>query len=92
MRPHRWVDIAMVFQGAMNAFNPVQTIGDQIVEAIELHGPSRAAAPRARADGELLELGRHPRRPRRRATRTSSRAACASAPRSRWRSRATRGC
>ena len=25
--PHRWTDISMVFQGAMNAFNPVKTIG-----------------------------------------------------------------
>ena len=37
-RPHRWVDIAMVFQGAMNALNPVKTVGSQIVEALELHG------------------------------------------------------
>ena len=34
-RPHRWVDIAMVFQGAMNSFNPVQTVGSQIVEALQ---------------------------------------------------------
>ena len=27
IRPHRWVDVAMVFQGAMNAFNPVKTVG-----------------------------------------------------------------
>ena len=25
IRPHRWVDIAIVFQGAMNALNPVRT-------------------------------------------------------------------
>jgi len=35
-RPHRWVDIAMVFQGAMNALNPVRTIGRQIVEVLSL--------------------------------------------------------
>ena len=35
IRPHRWVDLAIVFQGAMNALNPVRTIGQQIVE----HGP-----------------------------------------------------
>ena len=28
----------MVFQGAMNAFNPVQTVGSQIEEPMELHG------------------------------------------------------
>jgi len=27
----------MIFQGAMNAFNPVFRVGDQIVEAIQLH-------------------------------------------------------
>ncbi|MCX2930483.1 ABC transporter ATP-binding protein [Mycobacterium sp. CVI_P3] len=37
MRRHRWRDIAMVFQGAMNAFNPVRTVGEQIAEPIRLH-------------------------------------------------------
>jgi peptide/nickel transport system ATP-binding protein len=52
--PHRWKDIAMVFQGAMNAFNPVRRIGDQIAEPMELHGlaKGREAAARVR---ELLE-------------------------------------
>jgi len=54
IRPHRWVDIAIVFQGAMNALNPVRTVGDQIVEALELHGMGRGSAARART-GELLE-------------------------------------
>ncbi len=54
MRPHRWVDVAIVFQGAMNALNPVQTVGTQIVEALELHGQARRSGARART-GELLE-------------------------------------
>ena len=54
MRPHRWVDVAIVFQGAMNALNPVRTIGSQIVEALELHRRAVGAAARART-GELLE-------------------------------------
>jgi oligopeptide/dipeptide ABC transporter ATP-binding protein len=54
MRPHRWVDIAIVFQGAMNALNPVRTIGQQIVEALELH--ERASGKEAQArTAELLE-------------------------------------
>lgn len=55
MRRHRWRDIAMVFQGAMNAFNPVRTVGEQIAEPIRLHQNSsrRQAAERV---GELLEL------------------------------------
>jgi oligopeptide/dipeptide ABC transporter ATP-binding protein len=55
VRGHRWTDIAMVFQGAMNAFNPVQRIGHQIVEAMELHGKAQGRAAHARC-GELLEL------------------------------------
>ena len=37
IRKIRWKEISMIFQGAMNAFNPVFKIGDQIVEAIQLH-------------------------------------------------------
>ena len=33
----RWSQISMIFQGAMNAFNPVYRIGDQIEEALEVH-------------------------------------------------------
>src|SRR3989442_5963803 len=33
----RWDGIAIIFQGAMNAFNPVYKVGDQIVEAILAH-------------------------------------------------------
>ena len=35
----RWRHIAMVFQGAMNALNPVRTVGDQIAEPIRRHQP-----------------------------------------------------
>jgi oligopeptide/dipeptide ABC transporter ATP-binding protein len=54
MRPHRWTDVAIVFQGAMNALNPVRTIGSQIVEAIELHSKAKRTTARAQT-GELLE-------------------------------------
>ncbi|MCC6377073.1 MAG: ABC transporter ATP-binding protein, partial [Microbacteriaceae bacterium] len=37
MASHRWREIAMVFQGAMSAFNPVKTIGWQIIEALRIH-------------------------------------------------------
>jgi oligopeptide/dipeptide ABC transporter ATP-binding protein len=52
--PHRWRDVAMVFQGAMNAFNPVRRIGDQLVEPMKLHGIAEGRAAEARAT-ELLE-------------------------------------
>ena len=35
----RWKEISIVFQGAMNALNPVRTVGDQIAEAIIKHMP-----------------------------------------------------
>jgi oligopeptide/dipeptide ABC transporter ATP-binding protein len=54
MRPHRWVDVAIVFQGAMNALNPVRTVGHQIVEALELHDLAHGSAAKART-GELLQ-------------------------------------
>ncbi|MHB8585391.1 MAG: ABC transporter ATP-binding protein [Thermoplasmatota archaeon] len=37
IRGVRWKGISMIFQGAMNAFNPVMTIGDQVTEAIVAH-------------------------------------------------------
>ena len=60
IRPHRWNDLAIVFQGAMNALNPVQTVESQIVEALELHGRASGRAARERA-GELLEAVGIPR-------------------------------
>jgi peptide/nickel transport system ATP-binding protein len=33
----RWKKISLIFQGAMNAMNPVYSVGEQIVEAIRLH-------------------------------------------------------
>jgi len=53
--PHRWNDVAMVFQGAMNAFNPVKTVGSQIVEPMELHDVASGRAARNQA-AELLEM------------------------------------
>lgn len=47
MRARRWRDIAMVFQGAQNALNPVMRIADQMVETVRAHHPM----PR----GEILD-------------------------------------
>jgi peptide/nickel transport system ATP-binding protein len=55
VRDYRWDDVAMVFQGAMNAFNPVKRVGAQIVEPMELHGVAKGKEATKRA-GELLEL------------------------------------
>jgi oligopeptide/dipeptide ABC transporter ATP-binding protein len=53
--PHRWTGVAMVFQGAMNAFNPVKRVGDQIAEPMKLHEIAEGGAARQQV-GELLEL------------------------------------
>lgn len=55
MRPHRWSETSVIFQGAMNALNPVHRIIKQIAEPCMLKvGMSRGeATARAR---ELLEL------------------------------------
>lgn len=55
MREHRWKDIAIVFQGAMNALNPVMRVGEQIREAITLRGIMSSDRAEARV-GELLEM------------------------------------
>jgi oligopeptide/dipeptide ABC transporter ATP-binding protein len=55
-RGRRWRDLAMVFQGAMNALNPVRTVGDQVREAIALHLAPQQRGPLDRRVGELLEL------------------------------------
>lgn len=55
IRSHRWNDIAMVFQGAMSAFNPVKTVGWQITEALQQHHYAQGQAAAARVS-DLLEL------------------------------------
>ena len=37
MQKVRWGRISMIFQAAMNSLNPVYRVGDQIIEALELH-------------------------------------------------------
>lgn len=55
LREVRWKRIAMVFQSAMDALNPVITVGEQIVDTMLAHGATSHPAARARA-GELLEM------------------------------------
>lgn len=52
----RWKKISLVFQGAMNALNPVLTVGDQIVEAILKHEHSTSKTDALDRAKELLEL------------------------------------
>ena len=55
LRAVRWSRISMVFQSAMDALNPVITVGEQIVDTLEAHGATSGNAARRRS-AELLEL------------------------------------
>ena len=55
LRRYRWREVSIVFQGAMNALNPVRRVRDQIAEPIEVRLGESPKAARKRA-GELLEL------------------------------------
>ena len=52
LRAVRWTEMSIVFQGALHALNPVQRVGDQIAEAIEVHRTASDAGARV---AELLE-------------------------------------
>lgn len=54
LRAIRWDEVAIISQSAMNALDPVYTVADQIVEAIELHEDVPRAKARERA-GELID-------------------------------------
>ena len=56
MRKYRWSKMSIVFQGAMNALNPVRKVGDQIAEPIMLHGAATDKKVASEQVGELLEL------------------------------------
>ncbi|MEO8274293.1 MAG: ABC transporter ATP-binding protein, partial [Chloroflexota bacterium] len=58
---YRWREISIVFQGAMNAFNPVQRVRDQIAEPLRYRLGQSEAKSRARAV-ELLDLVGIPRK------------------------------
>ncbi|MEO8971933.1 MAG: ABC transporter ATP-binding protein [Ktedonobacteraceae bacterium] len=56
LRAFRWQEMAIVFQSAMNALNPVMRLETQIIDVLQAHNPSMGAdACHARAL-ELLRL------------------------------------
>lgn len=55
LRALRWKRISMVFQSAMDALNPVTTVGEQIMDTLTGPGGMPPGAARARAT-ELLEM------------------------------------
>jgi peptide/nickel transport system ATP-binding protein len=56
MRRFRWSKISLVFQGAMNALNPVRRVGNQIAEAILRHRTVPEGEAAHQRVGELLEM------------------------------------
>jgi peptide/nickel transport system ATP-binding protein len=58
----RWREVSMVFQSAMNALNPVMTIGDQIVDTILAHEAVSNREARQRAAALLDVVGIEGRR------------------------------
>lgn len=55
-RDIRWKSISLIFQGAMNALNPVYKIEDQIVEAIRVHEPDVSKKEAKERVGKLFEM------------------------------------
>ena len=56
MQRFRWDKVSMVFQGAMNALNPVATIGSQLEDVFEIHRPDMNRRQRRAEAEELLEI------------------------------------
>jgi peptide/nickel transport system ATP-binding protein len=64
LRAVRWAGASVVFQGAMNALNPVRTVLEQIVEPILLHEKVSPREAERRAAGLLESVGIPKRRMR----------------------------
>ena len=62
LRAVRWTGASIVFQGAMHALNPVQRIGDQIAEAIVIHGQASEREALVRVGALLEQVGLPSRR------------------------------
>ena len=56
LRELRWSHIAVVLQSAMNALNPVLSIGIQLTDVLQAHQPGQSAAARRQRAAELLDM------------------------------------
>ena len=57
MQEVRGRKVAIIFQNAMTALNPVQTVGQQVAETLKLHTPLRGKKLRARVVELFSEVG-----------------------------------
>ncbi len=55
LRAYRWDKVSMVFQGAMNALNPVIPVRAQLFDVFTTHRPGMSRAKMQKASEELLE-------------------------------------
>lgn len=63
LRRLRWAEVAIVFQSAMHALNPVLAVETQLTDTLIAHGAGRNAAERHERCVELFEMvGIHPDR------------------------------
>jgi peptide/nickel transport system ATP-binding protein len=53
LRAVRWAGASIIFQGALHSLNPVQRVGRQIAEPIEVHEPN---LPQVQVDRRVAEL------------------------------------
>ena len=60
LRHVRWRDYSVVMQSAMNALNPVMTIGAQLKDAIEAHEPASSQKIRERSEHVMRLVGIDP--------------------------------
>ena len=56
LREIRWRGMSIVFQGAMNAWNPVVKVGEQIREAMREHNPQNTKKQNTHKINELFEM------------------------------------
>jgi peptide/nickel transport system ATP-binding protein len=56
MRKIRWKKIAMIFQAAMNALNPVHRVDNQIAEALLTHDPGLDKPAALKKTAELFDM------------------------------------
>ena len=64
LRRFRWRNVSIVFQGAMNALNPLMRVGDQFVDTIQAHERIDKRRALVRAGALLEQVGIDPRRAR----------------------------
>ena len=56
LRAFRWNELSIVFQSAMNALNPVATVGKQIMDVLVAHRPGMSSDARKQRAIELLRV------------------------------------